>query len=173
MLLMKRDNIILIGMPGAGKSTLGIVMAKKLGMRFVDTDLLIQEGTDSLLSELLAEHGTEGFMRIENDILKGLECEGHIIATGGSAVYGEQAMEHLRNMGTVVFIDIPLDELRSRLHDNLLERGVVARAGTTLDALFEERRPLYERYADITVQTAGMDTLTAIDALCSAVREVR
>ena len=102
MLLMKRDNIILIGMPGAGKSTLGIVMAKKLGMRFVDTDLLIQEGTDSLLSELLAEHGTEGFMRIENDILKGLECEGHIIATGGSAVYGEQAMEHLRNMGTPI-----------------------------------------------------------------------
>ena len=91
MVRMKQDNVTLIGMPGAGKSTLGVVLAKKLGKRFVDTDLLIQEGTGKLLSELLEEHGVDGFIDIENKILRGLECENHVIATGGSAVYGEDA----------------------------------------------------------------------------------
>lgn len=171
---MDTKNITLIGMPGAGKSTLGIVLAKKLGYRFVDTDLLIQEGCGMLLSELLESRGIEGFIDFENSVLSGLECERHVIATGGSAVYGEQAMEHLRSTGMVVFLDIGIDGLRQRLNMDLLERGVVIREGNTLKDLLDERYPLYERYADVTVKTDGMSTLEAVEALYDAVvKELR
>lgn len=162
------DNITLIGMPGAGKSTLGVVLAKKIGYRFVDTDLLLQEGTGKLLSEIIEERGTEGFVSLENRTIAGLRCERHVIATGGSAVYGEDAMENLRSLGRVVFIDIGMDELRKRLHQDLLDRGVVIRRGSTLQDLYNERRPLYERYADLSIKTDGMSTLEAVELLASS-----
>ena len=165
------NNITLIGMPGAGKSTLGVVLAKRLGYRFVDTDLLIQEGTDKLLCELIAEHGTEGFKKIENDMLAGIECERHIIATGGSAVYGDEAMRHLRALGPVVFIDITPAEMRRRLGPDLAARGVVMKEGFTLQDLYDERHPLYERYADIVVDTSDVDTRTAVEMVERALVE--
>ena len=165
------DNITLIGMPGAGKSTLGVVLAKRLGMRFVDTDLLLQEGEGCLLSELIEARGVEGFIETENRLLSGLRCERHVIATGGSAVYGQQAMENLKALGRVVFIDISLEELHHRLHQDLLQRGVVARTGGTIEDVYRERLPLYRRYADITVKTDGLSTLQAIEKLLEALRE--
>lgn len=162
------NNITLIGMPGAGKSTLGVVLAKKIGYRFVDTDLLLQEGTGQLLSEIIEERGTEGFVEIENRTIAGLRCERHVIATGGSAVYGEAAMANLKSLGRVVFIDIGMGELRKRLHQDLLGRGVVIRKGSTLQDLYDERRPLYQRYADITIHTDGMSTLDAVELLESS-----
>ena len=168
---MENENITLIGMPGAGKSTLGVVLAKKLGYRFIDTDLLIQDYTDKLLSELLTERGVEGFIELENQIVSGLECERHVIATGGSVVYGEEAMLHLKGMGKVVFIDIGTDELKRRISPDLVERGVVMRHGNTLEDLLAERKPLYQKYADITVSTAGMHTLEAVETLYAALKE--
>lgn len=167
---LAHDNIILIGMPGAGKSTLGVVLAKRLGMRFVDTDLLLQEGYGRLLSELISARGVEGFIAAENELLAGLQCEGHVIATGGSAVYSEQGMAHLKRTGQVVFIDVSLDELRRRLHHDLAERGVVVRQGSTIEDLYHERLPLYHAYADITVQADGLSTREAVEAIHEALR---
>lgn len=163
-----RDNITLIGMPGAGKSTLGVVLAKKLGYRFVDTDLLLQEGSGLLLSEIISRRGVEGFVAYENKTIAGLRCAHHVIATGGSAVYGEDAMANLKSLGRVVFIDIGMAELHKRLHQDLLDRGVVIRRGSTLQDLYDERRPLYQRYADITIKTDGMSTLGAVELLASS-----
>lgn len=163
------DNITLIGMPGAGKSTLGVVLAKRLGYRFVDTDLLLQEGTGMLLSDLIERRGIEGFIEEENKLLEGLRCSHHVIATGGSAVYSEQGMENLKKLGRVVFIDIDMTELPKRLHTDLFTRGVVIRSGSTLQDLYDERRPLYQKYADITVNTVGLSTLEAVELLSDAI----
>lgn len=163
------DNITLIGMPGAGKSTLGVVLAKRLGYRFVDTDLLLQEGTGMLLSDLIERRGIEGFIEEENKLLAGLRCSHHVIATGGSAVYSEQGMENLKKLGRVVFIDIDMAELPKRLHTDLFTRGVVIRSGSTLQDLYDERRPLYQKYADITVNTVGLSTLEAVELLSDAI----
>jgi len=143
-------NIILIGMPGAGKSTVGVVLAKKLGYRFLDSDLLIQERHGKLLHELLEEHGREGFLAIENTVNASIDTQGSVIATGGSAVYGEQAMEHLRKIGTVVYLKLSYEEIEDRLGD-LTSRGVVLQPGQSLKELYAERVPLYEKYAHITV----------------------
>lgn len=167
---LAHDNITLIGMPGAGKSTLGVVLAKKLGMRFVDTDLLLQEGQEMLLSELIEKRGVDGFIAAENELLAGLQCEHHIIATGGSAVYSEQGMENLKGLGHVVFIDIGVDELHKRLHQDLLDRGVVVRQGNTIEDLYHERLPLYRSYADVTVQTDGLSTREAVEKILEALR---
>ena len=163
------DNITLIGMPGAGKSTLGVVLAKRLGYRFVDTDLLLQEGTGMLLSDLIERRGIEGFIEEENKLLAGLRCSHHVIATGGSAVYSEQGMENLKKLGRVVFIDIDMTELPKRLHTDLFTRGVVIRSGSTLQDLYDERRPLYQKYADITVNTVGLSTHEAVELLSDAI----
>lgn len=163
------DNITLIGMPGAGKSTLGVVLAKRLGYRFVDTDLLLQEGMGMLLSDLIDRRGIEGFIEEENKLLAGLRCSHHVIATGGSAVYSEQGMENLKKLGRVVFIDIDMTELPKRLHTDLFTRGVVIRSGSTLQDLYDERRPLYQKYADITVNTVGLSTLEAVELLSDAI----
>ena len=163
------DNITLLGRPGAGKSTLGVVLAKRLGYRFVDTDLLLQEGTGMLLSDLIERRGIEGFIEEENKLLAGLRCSHHVIATGGSAVYSEQGMENLKKLGRVVFIDIDMTELPKRLHTDLFTRGVVIRSGSTLQDLYDERRPLYQKYADITVNTVGLSTLEAVELLSDAI----
>lgn len=147
---MNRDNIVLIGMPGVGKSTVGVVLAKALGYQFVDADLLIQEAEGKLLSELIEEHGTDGFIEIENRVNSQIQTHRSVIATGGSVVYGKEAMEHLKSIGTVVYLKQNLRVLQRRLR-NLKGRGVVLKEGQTLVDLYKERTVLYEKYADITV----------------------
>ena len=136
---MKKNNIILIGMPGAGKSTVGVVLAKKLGYAFLDSDLLIQSREGRLLHEIISERGVEGFW-----------SDRTVIATGGSVVYGAHAMEHLKDIGTIVYLKLPCEEIAHRLGD-LDERGVTLREGQGLVQLYDERVPLYEKYADIVV----------------------
>lgn len=142
---MRKDNIVLIGMPGAGKSTVGVVLAKRMGYRFVDSDLVIQDQYGKLLHELIEENGVEGFWKIENEVNAGLNSRKSIIATGGSVIYGREAMEHLREIGTVIYLKLPYEEVAQRLGD-LNARGVTLTPGQTLRDLYEERVPLYERY---------------------------
>ncbi len=159
-----KENIVLIGMPGVGKSTLGVVLAKELGFQFVDADLLIQERENRLLKEIIAEDGVEGFLKIENDVNASIRAEKTVIATGGSVIYGSEAMEHLKEIGTVVYLKLDYDTLDSRL-GNLKGRGVVLKDGQTLQDLYNERIPLYEKYADVIVDEGGLDleqTLTQV-----------
>lgn len=153
---MKKDNIILIGMPGAGKSTLGVLLARAMNYRFMDTDLLIQEREGKLLCEIIAEKGMEGFLEIEGDVNAGIEAEHTVIAPGGSAIYSEKAMRHFSEIGTVVYLHVPVTELSKRLGD-LKRRGVVLKEGQSLETLFEERRVYYERYAKVTVDVTKED----------------
>ncbi|MBQ8591996.1 MAG: shikimate kinase [Lachnospiraceae bacterium] len=147
---MKKDNIVLIGMPGAGKSTVGVVLAKKLGRRFMDSDLLIQEHTGKLLHEIIEEKGLAGFLDIEEEVNASIQTAGCVIATGGSVVYGKKAMEHLCSIGTVLYLKLSYETIADRLGD-LNERGVAVKNGQTLEELYEERIPLYEKYADVIV----------------------
>ncbi len=147
-------NIILIGMPACGKSTIGVNLAKLAGYDFVDSDLLIQRREGKLLRELIREEGVEGFIAIENKVNRSIEVRHSVIATGGSAIYGGEAMEHFRELGTVVYLKLPLEALEERL-GNLEHRGVVCRGGNTVEALYKERTPLYEKYAHITVDAYG------------------
>lgn len=142
------------GMPGAGKSTVGVVLAKRLGCRFVDSDLVIQDRYNKLLYELIDEYGVDGFLKIENDVNASLDLRGAVIATGGSVVYGREAMEHLRQIGKVVYLKLPYEEVAERLGD-LNARGVTLREGQTLKDLYEERTPLYEKYAHVTIDCSG------------------
>ncbi len=161
---MGNNNIILIGMPGVGKSTLGVVLAKELGFEFVDADLLIQKREKRLLKEIIAQDGVDGFLAIENHVNASIEAENTVIATGGSVIYGPEAMEHLKAIGTVVYLKLDYNTLDSRL-GSLKGRGVVLKEGQNLLSLYNERVPLYERYADVTVDEAGLDleaTLTAV-----------
>lgn len=145
-----KNNIILIGMPGVGKSTIGVVLAKIMGYRFVDSDLVIQEETEKLLHEIISEQGLEGFLEVENQINASLDVKRAIVATGGSVIYGKEAMEHLKEIGTVVYLKLSLKSIEERLGD-LEKRGVVLKEGQTLKDLYEERIPYYEKYADIVM----------------------
>lgn len=147
-------NIILIGMPGAGKSTVGVVLAKRLGYAFVDSDLVIQKKYGRLLHDLIEEYGTEGFRELENEVNSGIDVQRSVIATGGSAVYGREAMEHFRKIGTVVYLKLPYAEIAERVGD-LNARGVSMVPGQTLEDLYKERTPLYEKYAHITINCEG------------------
>lgn len=144
------NNIILIGMPGCGKSTVGVVLAKALGMDFIDSDLVIQKEMGAKLSQLIDQHGDAGFREIENRINAAMEAENSIIATGGSVVYGEDAMRHLKDIGTVVYLKLSYEAIEDRLGD-LHARGVTIQPGWTLRDLYNERVPLYEKWADVTV----------------------
>ena len=148
-------NIILIGMPGAGKSTIGVILAKMLAMDFTDSDLVIQKEEGRTLSRIIAEEGTEGFIEIENRILASLNLKKTVIATGGSAVYGKQAMQHLSEDGIIVYLHLSYDAVSERLHD-IKGRGVVLREDQTLFDLYEERCLLYEQYADLTIEEDGL-----------------
>lgn len=158
------ENIVLIGMPGVGKSTVGVVLAKVLGYQFIDADLLIQKKMNMVLSEIIKREGTDGFMKIENEVNASIETDRTVIATGGSVVYCEEAMEHLKSIGTVIYLRLSLESLSKRL-GNLVGRGVVLKKGQTLEHLYEERTPLYEKYADLTIDEENQeleDTLQTI-----------
>ena len=167
---MNRDNIVLIGMPGVGKSTIGVVLAKVLGYQFVDADLLIPEAEGKLLSELIEENGTDGFIEIENRVNSQIQTHRSVIATGGSVVYGKEAMEHLKSIGTVVYLKQNLRVLQRRLR-NLKGRGVVLKEGQTLVDLYKERTVLYEKYADITVDQYKQSIEQTLKAVRKALEE--
>ncbi len=150
-----KNNIILIGMPGVGKSTVGVILAKVLGYDFLDSDLLIQQQEGCLLREIIERQGMDGFIEVENRVNSGIKTTNTIIATGGSAVYGMEAMQHLKSIGTVVYLDISYEVLTQRLKD-IKGRGVVLREGQDLQALFTERTQLYRKYADIVVEVTHL-----------------
>ena len=157
-------------MPGVGKSTIGVVLAKVLGYQFVDADLLIQEAEGKLLSELIEENGTDGFIEIENRVNSQIQTHRSVIATGGSVVYGKEAMEHLKSIGTVVYLKQNLRVLQRRLR-NLKGRGVVLKEGQTLVDLYKERTVLYEKYADITVDQYKQSIEQTLKAVRKALEE--
>lgn len=161
---MKKDNIVLIGMPGVGKSTVGVILAKVLGYQFVDADLVIQKEEGKLLHEIIEEVGTEGFIEVENRVNSSLEVEHSIIATGGSVVYGKEAMEHLKDIGTVIYLRLPYEVLNRRLHD-IKGRGVVLKDGQTLEDLYAERTPLYEKYADMIVDEYQLNVEETVEKI--------
>ena len=140
-------NIVLIGMPGVGKSTIGVVLAKNMGMSFIDSDLVIQEQKEKKLHELIDEYGTEGFIEIENEVNMSLNPKKAVIATGGSAVYGEKAMQHFKEISKICYLKLSYESIEDRLGD-LTKRGVVLKEGQSLKDLYDERIPLYEKYAD-------------------------
>ena len=148
-------NIVLIGMPGCGKSTVGVVLAKQMAMDFVDSDLVIQRETGTRLSALLDQYGDEGFREIENSINARLDVDQSVIATGGSVIYGEEAMRHLKEIGTVVYLKLSYEQIEDRLGD-LHARGVTIRPGQTLRDLYNERCPMYEHWADLVVHCDHM-----------------
>ena len=163
-------SIVLIGMPSCGKSTLGVLLAKRLGYRFIDSDLLIQEREGRLLHRIIEEDGKEGFIRIENEVNSQIDEKNAVIATGGSVVYGEEAMKNLKSLGKVVYLKIPFDEMCRRLGD-FSHRGVVMRKGNTLEEMYAERAPLYEKYADITVDVCNAQLSSSIEKIFTAVTQ--
>ena len=165
-----KKNIVLIGMPGVGKSTIGVILAKILGYQFVDADLVIQEQYGKLLKEIIAERGVDGFVQVENDVNKSLNPHKAVIATGGSVVYGQEAMEHLKEIATVVYLKLKYPELKKRL-GNLKKRGVVLRDGQTLKDIYDERIPLYEKYADIIVDEQNCNIEDTVQKLVEILEE--
>lgn len=159
-----KSNIVLIGMPGVGKSTIGVILAKILAYHFLDSDLVIQEREGKRLFEIIETEGTEGFLKIENAVNASLDVQRTIIATGGSAVYGKEAMEHFKEIGEVVYLKADYPTIRKRL-GNLEKRGVALKEGQTLKDLYDERCALYEKYADVIVDEQGLGTEETIDAV--------
>lgn len=164
------DNITLIGMPGSGKSTVGVVLAKIFGYKFLDSDLLIQERENQKLCDIIEEKGQEEFLKIEDEVNAEIRAKRTVIATGGSACYCENAMRHLREISTVVYIKLSYEEVEKRLGD-LTKRGVVLKEGFTLKDLYEERCPLYEKYAHIIVDEGHLDLKGVVEKTQIAIKE--
>ena len=163
-------NLTLIGMPAAGKSTVGVILAKTLGMHFVDTDILIQEKEGELLQNIIDKKGNDYFKHVEEKVLCGMDARDTVISTGGSAIYYPAAMEHLKKDGIVIYIDVEFEEIERRL-DNISTRGITLAKGETLKDLYNKRVPLYEKYADLTLKSeAGMTVEECIDAIVKALR---
>ncbi len=165
--MKQKENVVLIGMPGCGKSTIGVVLAKVLGYEFTDSDLLIQKQEGKLLREIIAEQGEEEFLKIEEAVNAGIRTERHVIATGGSVIYSDKAMRHLKEIGTVVYLKLSFASICNRL-GNIRRRGVVLKDGQSLKDLYDERTPLYERYADITIDAEGYDIEGLMDEVAQA-----
>lgn len=161
------DNIVLTGMPGSGKSTVGVLLAKRLGLGFVDTDLLIQQMAGRTLQAIVDAEGYQALRTIEEEVLLELAVKRHVISTGGSAVYSQKAMVHLKRNGVVVFLDIPLGDMLRRIGDHSL-RGISRRPDQSFEDLFEERFKLYQRYCDVRVKASGLNQ----DEVCEAVISV-
>lgn len=155
-------NIIFIGMPASGKSTVGVVVAKRLGYGFVDTDLLIQAQEKKLLKEIIAEVGNEGFLKIENQVNRDVDVDRCVISPGGSVVYCEEAMNHYKEIGTIVYLKVPFETIDRRI-SNAKNRGVVLKEGQTLKDLYDERTVLFEKYADYTISEEGLSLEDTID----------
>ena len=165
-----KQNVILIGMPTAGKSTTGVVLAKMLGVDYIDTDLLIQKREGCRLEEIIASRGEEAFLDLEGEVIASLSAEHAVIATGGSVIYRDRAMQHLKQLGTVIYLKISLQELLKRLQD-AKSRGVVLKAGQTFEGLYWERVGYYERYADLTVDEGNMDFEGVVKTVYTVIRE--
>ena len=166
---MRKSNIILIGMAGAGKSTTGVVVAKILAMDFVDGDLVIQKKTGRPLQEIINSEGNDGFRRIEEEILLGIEVENTVIAPGGSAIYYPAVFDHFKKDGVVVYLHVPVEEIERRL-SNLATRGVTLEPGQTVADLYYQRLPLYQKFADITIDTTGLCLEETVDQIVKAVK---
>ena len=143
-------NIVLVGMPGCGKSTVGVILAKTLGLSFTDTDLLICAKEESTLQDIIEEKGLAYFEKVETEVGESLCVKNTVVATGGSMILYEKAMAHLREIATVIYIDVSLEELKRRL-TNIKTRGITFAEGETLDDIFSTRTPLYRKYAHLTV----------------------
>lgn len=161
-------NITLIGMPASGKSMVGVLLAKRLGMEFIDGDLLIQKQEKRLLKEIIEQEGIDRFIEIESEIHEKLQVDNTVIAPGGSVIYSETAMKHLQSIGKIVYLKVSYEEIAKRLA-NIKERGVVLKQGMTLRNLYDERIPLYEKYADITVNEDGLSAGQIVDYLRTVV----
>jgi shikimate kinase len=171
-MLAKPRNLIFVGMPGSGKSTVGVLVAKKLGLGFIDTDLLIQQDTGRTLQQIVDQDGYVALRKEEEKVLLNLNVQQHAISTGGSAVYSDAAMRHLKTGGTVVFLDISLDTVFARIGDFSL-RGISKRPEQSLLELFEERSTLYSRYADLTIQGDALNHEQVCDALITGLGSIK
>ena len=158
-------NIILIGMPGCGKSTVGVILAKTLGIGFVDTDLVIQQRENRLLQNIIDVDGIDYFLDCEAQAVKTVDCDNSVIATGGSVVYREDAIEHLKKNGKIVYLDVPLDEIERRLN-NISTRGIAAKKNDSIDDIYNERVALYNKYADIIIKTDGESVEKTVEKIC-------
>lgn len=149
-----KENIVLIGMPGAGKSTIGVLLAKALNYNFIDADLVIQKQNNKKLYEIINEKGIDEFLKIENEIISNINVTETVIATGGSAIYGKEAMEHMKNNGIIIYIKLSCVEIINRI-SNIKTRGIAMKDGKTIFDIYSERIPLYEKYADIVIDAEG------------------
>ena len=161
------DNIILIGMPGSGKSTVGVVLAKALGMKFLDVDLLIQEREGELLQTLIDQRGVEAFLDLERDAICSLDCRGTVVAPGGSCVCREESIAHMRGLGRVVYLRLSLENVAGRIH-NQASRGIALSPGQTLADVYRYRAPLYEKCAHITVDAGGQSLAETVQTVKEA-----
>lgn len=166
---MGLSNIVLIGMPGCGKSTVGVLLAKATGMAFMDTDVVFQAREERKLQQIIEEIGIDGFLKKEQDVILGLSCDRTVIATGGSVVYGADAMAHLHAYGVVVYIRLPYAEIERRL-SNLATRGVALRDGQSLYDLYLERVPLYEREADLIFDAENYDIEMTVAGIAECIK---
>lgn len=166
------DNVILIGMAGVGKSTIGILLARALGKDFIDVDILIQNGEGDRLQAILESHGGEGFLKVEERYVRGLHPRNAVISTGGSVVHSTEAMQHLKTLGTVVLIEAPLDVLKTRVH-NVDTRGLVMLNAPDFDALYDLRKPMYRQWADEVVQSDGCAHDQVVDRVLNALNQTR
>ncbi len=159
-----KSNITMIGMPSSGKSTIGVLLAKRLGFSFVDVDIVIQEEEGRLLKQIIEDEGMDGFLAVENRVNAGLETENSVIAPGGSVIYGSEAMAHLKEISEVVYLKMSYEEMEQRI-GNVVDRGVALKPGFTLRDLYNERVPYYERYADIVIDEEGKTPGQIVDEL--------
>lgn len=166
------NNIVLIGMPGAGKSTVGVILAKVLGYHFIDSDLLIQEKENCLLKDIIERDGLDGLIAVEQQVNSEIQTENSVIATGGSVIYGVKAMEHLGDIGVVVYIKLSFRTINKRLGD-IKQRGVVFREGQTLASLYEERCPLYEKYANVIIDAENLNTEEVMEKIAAEVKKYK
>jgi shikimate kinase len=171
-MLAESRNLIFVGMPGSGKSTVGVLVAKRLGLGFIDTDLLIQQETGRTLQQIVDQDGYVALRKAEEQVLLNLNVQQHVISTGGSAVYSDAAMRHLKTGGTVVFLNISLDTVFARIGDYSL-RGISKRPDQSLLELFEERSALYSRYADLTIRGDALNHDQVCDALINGMNRIR
>jgi len=163
-------NIVITGMPGAGKSTIGVIHAKILGRNFTDTDIVAQETTGRLLQEIIDKEGSGAFLETEEKTILSLHCHNAVIATGGSVVFSEKAMEYLKKDGVVIYLDIFLEEMVRRLK-NITTRGIVLVAGQNLRDMYNQRVPLYEKFADITIDCSDGDFENCIGNVMNELRK--